>query len=199
MYIPETSPFGNPVINPRPLEKQPVRLLLSSGVSFLIRKDFHQVDELFDLFFAHYSTDVDLSLRANVLGYWTVFVPTAVVYHIDDNKVRLSFNLLKRYFIGSRDRLLAFYKSMNRLEYALALPILLIGIPQKALVMRSSVPAWIRLALSVVTFFLSPLVFAAALLKTPCFYEKRNRILAARQAEQFWILKSLMQPCIASL
>jgi GT2 family glycosyltransferase len=192
MYIPRDTIFGNPRIEQTSLTPEPSRVLLGSGVSFLIRRRcFTHAGELFDPCFPHYATDIDVSLRANALGWSTVFVPKAVVYHIDNTKATVGFDLLWRYFIGSRDRLLAFFKSMTSLEYILAMPMLLIGIPHKVLVMRSTVRWWMRLLLFCAATLLSPLVFAAALVKMPHFLKKRQDVLDNRQVGSLWLLRHL--------
>jgi GT2 family glycosyltransferase len=195
MYIPRDTIFGNPKVEQKPLTAKPTRVLLASGVSFLIRREYvMQVGELFDPSFPHYATDLDVALRANVQGWSTVFVPHAIVYHIDDTKSRPTLGLLWRYFIGSRDRLLAFYKAMTTPELLLAIPILFLGIPHKVLVMRSTVGWWLRMALFCCTILLSPLVFLAAVAKFRALAEERRKVLAGRHVGSLWLLRRLVRP-----
>lgn len=193
MYVPESTIFGNPAIRKEPYSPNPIKLLMSSGVSFLIRKDFHEASgEMFDLYYSHYNTDLDTSLRASILGYTVVFVPGAIVYHIDENKKKLTGNLLSRYFIGSRDRLLTYYKTMNTFEFILALPLLLLGIAQKVIVIRSSIRLAIKFLLTLVAFCLAPAALLAALIQLPKFSQKRQFLLDRRVSSYFGLLSSML-------
>jgi GT2 family glycosyltransferase len=199
MHVPKDTIFGNSRIEQQSLVSAPTRVLLASGVSFLIRREsLTSIGKPFDPSFPHYATDVDVSLRANVLGWKTVFVPRAVVYHIDETKSRVSVDLLWRYFIGSRDRLLVFFKNMTTAEFILALPLLFLGIPHKVLVMRSSVPWWIHWVLFSGAVLFSPFVLVAALYKIPNFVKKREAVLVGRKVGPLWLVRHLVRPSALS-
>lgn len=114
----------------------PCRVFSACGGAALYRKSILDEIGLFDeLFFAYYE-DVDISWRANSLGYKNVYCPTAKCYHICGATTgAVRYNPFKSVQSG-RNSILLPYKNMPILMFILNLPFLLLGYLLKALMFR---------------------------------------------------------------
>lgn len=158
----------------------------------LFRSSFrNELGYFFDPRFSHYGGDWEASLRAAVLGYSAVWVPSSVVYHVGEEEKRsFDWRLLIRYAAGARDQLLVFYKVMVPAEFWLSLPLLCLGLPLKALELRGSRKG--RLALAIVAALLCLPTTIAAAVRIPAFSAARAELLAKRKVRGWWVLRRLV-------
>lgn len=62
--------------------EEPTTVFGTSGVAAMYRRELFEDVGLFDEDFFAFYEDVDLSFRAQLLGYCCLYVPTAVIYHV---------------------------------------------------------------------------------------------------------------------
>lgn len=190
VYLLSTTRFGQTTPKRWPFFKETVPVLAYSGVSALIKREILAVSgDLFDSSISHWLGDVELGLRVNALGYRALLVPTAVVYHVDDNKDWRDLRLHLRALEGARDHYVVYYKNMYALEFALMIPLLLIGVPLKAFAQRKGFLE--QLVLFGIALPLSPLAFVLALLSLHKHAEKRREILSKRTWDRFRLLRAV--------
>jgi len=158
VYLMGTTRLGVTLLQKKAFTKKPVSILAYSGVSALIKRNtFDNGDEFFDSKISHFLGDVDIGIRVNVLGNKVVLVPTAIIYHIEENKQWSSLQLLYRSYLGARDTYLVYYKNMTLIEFFLFVPLLMIGIPTKVFTLRTN---WLtKVLLFSISLLLSPMVF----------------------------------------
>lgn len=191
IYFPEIIIFGFTKVRTLPYCSNPISSLGIAGTSFLIKRDIiSELGAILDGSFSHYCGDTDLGLRTNLLGYKVVMSPHAVVYHLDTDKTLISVSLLKRYFLGTVDRVLLFFKCMSLAEFVLFCPLLMMGIPAK--VFSINMTALTQLALFCAVLPLSPLIFVFSLFFVRKVMKGRKIIMRNRKREGFWLLKSLL-------
>jgi len=190
VYFPEITIFGFTKAGILPYCSNAIPSLGIAGTSFLIKRDvIGELGTILDGGFSHYCGDTDLGLRANLLGYKVAMSPDAVVYHLDTAKSLLAFSLLKRYFWGTVDRVLLFFKCMRLPEFILFAPFLMMGIPAK--VFSMNLPPLIQWALYCAIFPLSPLIFVFSLFSVKKVMKGRKLIRNNRRREGLWLLRSL--------
>ncbi|MDL2216038.1 glycosyltransferase family 2 protein, partial [Ruminococcaceae bacterium OttesenSCG-928-N02] len=105
---------------------QTQRVFSSCGGAALYRKSVLAEIGLFEEVFFAYLEDVDISWRANNLGYENIFCPNARCTHITSATTGSKYNDFKAKQ-GGRNNLLLPYKNMPLLMLVLNLPFLLIG------------------------------------------------------------------------
>ncbi len=111
---------------------KPGRVFSACGGAALYRKSILDKIGLFDETFFAYYEDVDISWRANSLGYKNVYCPTAKCYHICGATTgAVRYNPFKSIQSG-RNSILLPYKNMPLLMLILNLPFLLLGYLLKA-------------------------------------------------------------------
>ena len=93
-----------------------------SGAAFAIKRDLFMQLGGFDGDFFMYMEDTDLSLRARLAGYRSLYVPTSVVYH----DYALTFGKQKVYF-QERNRMMMMLKLWRWPTLLLLLPALLLA------------------------------------------------------------------------
>lgn len=93
-----------------------------SGAAFVIRRALFEQLAGFDAAFFMYMEDTDLSQRARLAGYRTLYVPQALVLH----DYRLRFGPKKTYY-QERNRYLMLLKSMRWRTLAVLAPALLVA------------------------------------------------------------------------
>lgn len=170
-----------------PFSETPVRMLIGGGTSELLKRDFlTQVWRLYDT----WGGDAEIGLMANVMGYLMVLVPTAIIYTPDEGKMLTNFRVLRWYFIGSRERLLAYYKCMHDLEFLLYLPLLLAGIPLKSSQLRTGYIQ--KIIVGAGALLATPAIFVSFLFSRHRVSRSRKEILSKRKAGRFWLLKSIV-------
>jgi GT2 family glycosyltransferase len=172
-------------------ESRPI--LAYSGISALIRSDVqHYLGGYFDDTLSHLVGDTELGIRANVLGYSCKIIPTAVIFHIEDNKKFTNRVFLWRSFVAARDSIVIYWKLMYSFEFLLFTPFLLFGQATKVFTLRF--PFWQRLILFIPALLLSPVTFIFALTRMTEFSQSRKDILDRRTTGYFYLLRTtLMQ------
>lgn len=191
VYWCQTNRFGQTNLISREFFAAPRRILAYSGVSALIRRDVDdRLGGYFDERLSHLVGDTELGIRANVLDYHCKVIPTAVVFHIEDNKHITSTAFLKNSFIGARDSVIIYFKLMYTLEFLLFAPFLLVGQATKVFTLRF--PRWQRLILFFPALVLSPVTFLLALLRIPEFTEGRREVLSRRDNGYLHLLKTVI-------
>ena len=191
IYFPEISWLGFTKLDILPYSSTPMDSLGIAGASFGIKRDIlGELGTILDKNFHHYCGDNDLGLRINLLGYKVVMSPDAIVYHIDSGKQFLSPAILRRYFLGTIDRILLFYKNMTFIEFLLFSPFLTMGIPAKVFSMRFSL--MVKLVMFSLILPFSLLIFASSLFFIGKITKNRAYIQADRQRENLWLLKKLL-------
>ena len=116
--------------------QKPGRVFSACGGAALYRKSILDVIGLFDETFFAYYEDVDISWRANSLGYKNVYCPTARCYHICGATTgAVRYNPFKSIQSG-RNSILLPYKNMPILMLLLNLPFLVFGYLLKAAMFR---------------------------------------------------------------
>ena len=192
VYWCATNRFGQTNLVQYPFFETPRSILAYSGVAALIRRSAQ--DDLlgyFDERLSHLVGDSELGIRANVLGYACKIVPTAVVFHIEDNKQFNNPGFLRNAFEGARDSVVIYLKLMNLWEFVLFAPLLLIGQASKVFTLRF--PVWQRALLFIPASGLSPVTFALALRRAPTFAADRRVLLARRPGGYFRLLSLIVR------
>jgi GT2 family glycosyltransferase len=192
VYFYDLSSFGYPKYIRAPFTDQPIRTLFVAGASFIVERELlEEIDYVFDDDFFAYCEDIDLALRINSLGYDTVAVPTSIVYHKNPLPMKASPNvetfrkvnkLLKNEFI-------AYFKSMNGIEFLLFLPLLLLGTPFKVRILGWSMAKQLVYGMASVPLALYSLIGATA--EFPKYVEKRKKILRKKKVDKYWFLREL--------
>lgn len=114
--------------------QKPCRIFSACGGASLYRKSILDEIGLFDELFFAYFEDVDISWRANSLGYKNMYCPAAKCYHICGATTgAVRYNEFKSVQSG-RNSLLLPYKNMPLLMLLLNLPALVLGYLLKILV-----------------------------------------------------------------
>jgi GT2 family glycosyltransferase len=93
-----------------------------SGAAFMVRRRLFEALGGFDPSFFLYMEDTDLSWRARLAGYETLFVPASIVYH----DYTLRFGPLKTFY-QERNRYLMLLKTLHWRSLLVWLPLLLLG------------------------------------------------------------------------
>lgn len=116
--------------------QKPCRVFSACGGAALYRKSILDKIGLFDETFFAYYEDVDISWRANSLGYKNVYCPTAKCYHICGATTgAVRYNPFKSIQSG-RNSILLPYKNMPLLMLILNFPFLLLGYLLKVVMFR---------------------------------------------------------------
>jgi GT2 family glycosyltransferase len=170
---------------------QPVDTLFLHGVCIVIRRELvDEIGYIFDSGFHSYAEDLDLGLRVHALGYRTVVIPRAVVFHLHTLRANLTPATFTHTVRIVRNRFLSFFKVMSLPEFLLAMPLFVLGGPINVTEFGLSRPQRLLYGL-----FLVP-VTAAALLVTVWqlrhYREKRRQVLVRRHG--FRCLRAIWQP-----
>jgi len=191
VYTAEVSRLGYVRYRRLPLGDQPVDTLFLHGVCIAIRRELVQeLGYIFDPDFFSYAEDLDLGLRIHALGYRTVVVPKAVVYHLHTLRTELTVSTFAHTVGIVRNRFLSFFKVMPLPQFLLAVPLIALGAPCN--VTEFGLTGGRKLLYGL---FLVP-VTAAALLVTlwqvRSYWGKRRQVLAKRK--DFSCLRAMWQP-----
>ena len=191
VYTAEVSRLGYVRYRRLPLGDQPVDTLFLPGVCIAIRREVaEELGYIFDSDFFSYAEDLDLGLRVHALGYRTVIVPKAVVYHLHTLRTELTVSTFAHTVGIVRNRFLSFFKVMPLPQFLLAVPLIALGAPCN--VTEFGLTGGRKLLYGL---FLVP-VTAAALLVTlwqvRSYWGKRRQVLAKRK--DFSCLRAMWQP-----
>jgi len=164
--------------------------LFLHGVCIALRRSVgEELGYVFDPDFFAYAEDLDLGLRVHAMGYRSVAVPRAVVYHKHRLQTSLSWRTATKTVRIIRNRYLAFYKVMSGWEFALMVPLMTVGAPFNSLEFGLSRTRQLLYGLALAPATLVAL--AMALLQLPRYAAKRRQVRdhAARRAS--WCLRAL--------
>lgn len=159
------------------------------GVCIVIRRSLvAELGEVFDADFFAYAEDLDLGLRVRALGYRSVVIPRAIVYHKHTLQTSLSWATAAKTVRIIRNRYLAFFKVMSIGEFALMAPLMALGAPMNALEFGLSRPRQLLYGLALVPATAAALIaFACSL---PRFAAKRRHVRAAARRDE-WCLRAV--------
>lgn len=154
---------------------QPLDTMFLHGVCIIIRRRLlDELDYVFDPEFFAYAEDLDLGLRVRALGYRSVAVPRAVVYHKHTLQSSMSWATAAKTVRIIRNRYLAFFKVMSAGEFALMASLMTLGSPMNALEFGLSWPRRLIYGLALIPATIAAL--AAVVCALPRFVQKRKRI-----------------------
>jgi len=172
-----------------PNAARPVDTLFLHGVCIALRRELaEQLDYIFDPDFFAYAEDLDLGLRVRALGYRSVLVPGAVVYHKHTLETKQSFAKVVRII---RNRYLSFYKVMSGWEFALMVPLLTVGAPLNAMEFGLNLPR--RLLYGAALVPATAAALAVTLAQLPRFAAKRRWVRSRSGDRRSWCLRALWQ------
>lgn len=166
---------------------EPTDTLILHTVCAVIRRDVvRELEYVFDPGFFAYAEDLDLGLRIRALGYRSVIVPRAIVYHKHTLETKQSFWKVVRII---RNRYLAFYKVMSVWEFVLMVPLLTVGAPLNAMEFGLSLPRRLLYGAALVPATVVALVVTLAQLRR--FAAKRRAVRSRAPAGGSWCLRAL--------
>jgi GT2 family glycosyltransferase len=166
------------------------------GVCIVLRRTVgEQLGYIFDPDFFAYAEDLDLGLRVRALGYRSVAVPRAVVYHKHRLQTGLSWYTVVKTVRIIRNRYLAFYKVMSAWEFALMVPIMTIGAPFNSQEFGLSKVRQVIYGLALVPATLVAL--AVTLVQMPKYAAKRRQVRQQAAARAPWCLRALWSRSVA--
>lgn len=189
-YTAEVSRLGYVRYRRLPPGDQPVDTLFLHGVCIGIRREV--VDELgyvFDSDFFSYAEDLDLGLRVHALGYRTVVVPRAAVYHLHTLRTNFTPAVFAHTVRIVRNRYLSFFKVMTLPEFLLAVPLITLGGPANVTEFGLSRPRRFLYSLFLVPVTVTALLVTIWQLRR--YWEKRRQVLAKRRG--FACLRAMWQ------
>jgi GT2 family glycosyltransferase len=102
-------------------EKQVVKEIPYLGIEMVRTKILREFGYIYDPDYFIYAEDLDLSLRFRLLGYKTVFVPDAVVYHMHAATTKKSKSY-KMTFLLERNLLMTYFKVLSVRNIILLMP-----------------------------------------------------------------------------
>ena len=189
-YTSEVNRLGYVHYRRLPSSDEPLDTLFLHGVCIIVRRDL--IDELgyvFDPDFFAYAEDLDLGLRVRALGYRSVVVPRAVVYHKHTLQTAMSWRTVVKTVRIIRNRYLAFFKVMAGWEFALMVPLVTIGAPFNALEFGLGRSRQVLYGLALVPATLVALVIT--LCQLPRYAAKRRQVRDAARSRDGWCLRAL--------
>jgi hypothetical protein len=168
---------------------EPADTIFLHTVCAVIRRDVvAELGYVFDPDFFAYAEDLDLGLRIRALGYRSVVVPQAIVYHKHTLETKQSFWKVVRII---RNRYLSFYKVMSGWEFALMVPLLTIGAPLNA--MEFGLDVRRRLLYGAALVPAAAVALAVTLAQLPRFAAKRRLVRSRIPGRGSWCLRALWQ------
>jgi len=126
-YFCDLSPFGyGHYRTVRDSRYIPTKLL--SGCSFIIKRTtIRELGYLFDEDIWMYAEDTDLSLRLYKIGCRMYVVSDSVVFHLHNNKRKLSGGTLSISHQAIKNRVTVFFKNMQLIEFLVFFPLMFFG------------------------------------------------------------------------
>jgi GT2 family glycosyltransferase len=160
------------------------------GVCIIIRRTVaEELGYVFDPDFFAYAEDLDLGLRVRSLGYRSVAVPRAVVYHKHTLQTDMSWDTVVKTVRIIRNRYLAFFKVMSGWEFALMVPLMTVGAPFNAGEFGLDRLRSLLYGLALVPATAAAL--GAALYQLPRFAPKRRQLRLQAVRKGPWCLRAL--------
>lgn len=106
------------------------RVFFSCAGAAIYRKEILDQIGYFDETHFAYLEDADVGYRARIRGYYNLYVPSSVVYHVGSGTSGSVYNLFKTKY-SSRNNVFLIYKNMPFLQILLNLPFLVLGFAVK--------------------------------------------------------------------
>lgn len=111
---------GHPYLSSNPYTLRPYLIWGASASVVIYHKQTIQAIGLFDPDFFAYEEDVDLALRLRKLGYLTLYIPTAISYHLGGGTSRLMGNF--RHRMDAKNWIYIILKNYSLSEFLKNLP-----------------------------------------------------------------------------
>jgi len=190
LHLCDLVPFGhgqNRILN----GKSNFRAKLLSGCAFIIRREtVTKLTYLFDDQLWMYAEDTDLSLRMHNMALKICAIRDAVVYHLHKSNMNLETGRILTAAGAIKNRVFAFYKNMNSLEFCTFFPFLFLGGAFKifAFPLTNSKKAIYFFPFSL----FSMACMIAALFQVTRFDAKKRCIMEHRQIPNFGLLKLIL-------
>ena len=189
-YTAEVNRLGYVRYRRLPSAERPVDTLFLHGVCIIVRRSL--IDELgyaFDPDFFAYAEDLDLGLRVRALGYRSIVIPRALVYHKHTLQASISWGTAVKTVRIIRNRFLAFFKVMSGWELVLMAPLVVIGAPMNA--SEFGLGRYRRLLYGRAQIQVTRAPQPGTLYHMPRFLAKRRRIRATTATPTDWCLRAL--------
>jgi GT2 family glycosyltransferase len=189
-YTSEVNRLGYIGYKRLPSIDRPYDTLFLHGVCIVLRRSVgEELGYIFDSDFFAYAEDLDLGLRVRALGYRSVAVPRAVVYHRHRLQTSLSWRTVAKTVRIIRNRYLAFYKVMSGWEFALMVPLMTIGGPFNALEFGLSRKRQVLYGIALAPATL--LALATTVAQLPKYAAKRRHVREHAARRRSWCLRAL--------
>lgn len=160
------------------------------GVCIVVRRSLgDQLGYIFDPDFFAYAEDLDLGLRVRALGFRSLAVPRAVVYHKHKLQTAFSWYTVVKTVRIIRNRYLAFYKVMSGWEFALMVPIMTVGAPFNSVEFGLGRMRQVLYGLALIPATLAALVIT--LVQLPKYAAKRREVRRHAGGRSPWCLRAL--------
>jgi GT2 family glycosyltransferase len=160
------------------------------GVCIVLRRTVgEQLGYIFDSDFFAYAEDLDLGLRVRALGYRSLAVPRAVVYHRHKLETAFSWSAFLKTVRIIRNRYLAFYKVMSGWEFGLMVPIMTVGAAFNSVEFGLGPGRQILYGLALIPATLAAL--AVTLVQLPKYAPKRREVRRRAAGRASWCLRTL--------
>ena len=191
LYWCDLAPFGygqNRILYGKTI--YPTRLL--SGCAFIIRREtLERLEYLFDDQLWMYAEDTDLSLRLHNMGQKFCVARDAIVYHLHNSNMALEKGRLLMAAGAIKNRVYAFYKNMNGLEFVLFFPFLFFGGILKIFEFPLTT---VRKAIYFLPFgFFSMACMMSAIFQLSRFAAKKQEIMKNRRIPSYALLKLILK------
>ena len=186
LYYCDLSPYGYGCYR-KNRGTQCVFTKILSGCSFVIRREtLAELGYLFDEQFWMYAEDIDLSLRIYNLGKRICVVRDSVVYHSHNSDIKIKKSRLNLSAQAIMNRVYAFFKNMDGVEFFLFFPLLFFGGIFKIFEFPMSIS---KRALYFIPFSLfSMTCMLLALVNLPGFAKRRRLVIRNRRVKGLSIL-----------
>ncbi len=179
-YTAEVSRLGYVRYRRLPPGNRPIDTLFLHGVCIAVRRELvDEIDYIFDSDFFSYAEDLDLGLRVHALGYRTVVVPRAVVYHLHTLRTDLTPAVFAHTVRIVRNRYLSFFKVMTLPEFLLAVPLIALGGPCNAT--EFGLGRWRGLLYGLLLVPVTAIALLVTMWQLRRYREKRRQVLATRR------------------
>ena len=189
-YTAEVNRLGYMHYRRLPSADRPVDTIFLHGVCLIIRRALaDELDYVFDPDFFAYAEDLDLGLRVRALGYRSVVVPRAVVYHKHTLQTKPGWGTVVKTVRIIRNRYLAFFKVMSWSEFGMMVPLLTVGSPFNAREFGLSRARRVLYGLALVPATAAALAVTVGQL--PKYLEKRRQVRRRAYQDRNWCLRAL--------